>query len=160
MRKNKMILLAMMVLPWLSLPLLGKRSFKRFYPGALFISVWVAVESIVAKKRMWWRIYERIIPKVIGEMPFILGPFFVATLWIFKLTYGNFLKFFTTNAVLDVICAYPFAEVWEKVGVFKLKKLSHTMWYVFCISLAVIIYGFQKIVEKTIREPNGPGSKS
>jgi hypothetical protein len=60
---------------------------------------------------------------------------------------------------LDVICAYPFAEIWERVGVYKLKKLSHTMWYVFCISLAVIIYGFQKIVEKSIRETNGSASK-
>jgi hypothetical protein len=51
MRNNKMILLVMIVLPWLTVPFLGKLTIKRFYPGALFISVWVFFESIIAEKR-------------------------------------------------------------------------------------------------------------
>lgn len=54
--------------------------------------------------------------------------------------------------VVDAICAYPFAEIWEKVGVFKFKKLNHTIWYFICLSLAIIIYGYQNIVEKSINK--------
>lgn len=57
-----------------------------------------------------------------------------------------------TNIVIDAICAYPFAQLWEKVGVFKFKKLNHTIWYFICVSLAIIIYGYQYIVEKSINK--------
>ncbi|MBT2730472.1 hypothetical protein J7E63_26965 [Bacillus sp. ISL-75] len=159
-KNNKKVVfsLGMLFIPWLTVPFLGKKSFFRFLPVASFTNLFISMFSVIANKRKWWINKNPISPGLV-DFTYILGPFFVATLWIFKLTYGNFLKFFVTNAVLDVICAYPFAEIWERVGVFKLKKLSHTMWYVFCISLAVIIYGFQKLVEKSIRETKGPESK-
>jgi len=153
MRKNKMILLAMMVLPWLSLPLLGKRSFKRFYPGALFISVWVAVESIVAKKRMWWRIYERIIPKVIGEMPFILGPFFVGSLWILKFTFGNFFRYLFLNLLLDTFFAFPGVYILRKLGIASLVRLKPYQMVLLFMCKSVLMYGFQSKVNGLRKKP-------
>lgn len=75
MKYNKWILLVMMLVPWLSLPMLGKRNFKRYLPGAIFVIVWISVESIVAKRRAWWRFYEKLIPNVMGELPLLFGPF-------------------------------------------------------------------------------------
>lgn len=68
-----MYLLVMMILSWFTLPLLGKQSLKRFFPGALFICLFVAVESAIANKRRWWRVFERLNPNVMGEIPFIRG---------------------------------------------------------------------------------------
>lgn len=41
--------------------------------------------------------------------------------------------------------------MWENIGIFKLKKMNHTVWYVICVGFAIVIYGFQYIIEKTIR---------
>ena len=153
MRKNKMILFAMMVLPWLSLPLLGKLSFKRFYPGALFISVWVAVESIVAKKRMWWRIYERTIPQVIGEMPFILGPFFVGSLWILKFTFGNFFRYLFLNLLLDTFFAFPGVYILRKLGIASLVRLKPYQMVLLFMCKSVLMYGFQSKVNGLRKKP-------
>ena len=90
---------------------------------------------------LWRNLLNACFPRNVGGTP-ILGPYFVATLWIFKLTYGNISQYLIKNIVLDSISSYPFAEIWEKIGVFKLKKLSHTMWYFICVSFAIIIYGF------------------
>lgn len=40
----------MMILPWFSLPFIDKKSFKRYYPASIFISIIVWLESYIAKK--------------------------------------------------------------------------------------------------------------
>jgi hypothetical protein len=42
--------------------------------------------------------------------------------------------------------------MWEKAGVFKLKKLNHTIWYFICVGFAIVIYGFQYMIEKSIMQ--------
>jgi hypothetical protein len=49
-RYEKFVFIIMIVVPWLSAPFLGKKTFKRFTPGALFICIFVVIESLVAHK--------------------------------------------------------------------------------------------------------------
>lgn len=154
MRKNKMILLLMMLLPWLTVPFLGKRTIKRFYPGALFIFLWVAVESIVAKKRVWWRVYERLIPNVIGEMPFMLGPFFVGSLWILKWTFGNFTRYLFINLLFDILFAYPGMFILRKLGIASFVRLRPIQMVILFMSKSVIMYGIQNSVNRWRKKPN------
>jgi hypothetical protein len=51
---SKSMLLLMIILPWFTVPLLGKNSFKRFLPAGLFISLVVRIVNFIAKKRKWW----------------------------------------------------------------------------------------------------------
>lgn len=153
MRKNKMILLVMMILPWLSVPFIGRRAIKRFYPGALFIIVWVAVESIFAKKRVWWRIYEKLIPNVIGEMPFMVGPFFVGSLWILKFTFGNFMRYLYLNLFLDTLFAYPGMFILKKLGIASLVRLRPYQMVILFMSKSVLMYGFQNLVNQLRKKP-------
>ena len=37
------------------------------------------------------------------DFTYILGAFFVVTLWVFKLTYANFPKYLIANMVIDAI---------------------------------------------------------
>ncbi|WP_144548110.1 hypothetical protein [Bacillus sp. X1(2014)] len=62
--------------------------------------------------------------------------------------------------MLNVINAYPHAEMWEKAGVFKLKKLTHTRWYLICVGFAIVIYGYQHMIEKSIRKGFNPIAES
>jgi hypothetical protein len=141
--------LGMLIIPWLSAPFLGKKSFIRFLPVASFTNLFISVFSVMANKKKWWITKNPLTPGLV-DFTYILGPFFVVTIWIFKLTYGNFRKYFITNAVLDILCAYPLAEIWERMGIFKLKKLTHTRWYFIIFTLANIIYLYQYLIEKTI----------
>lgn len=156
--KKKAFSLGMLIIPWLTVPFMGKNSFFRFLPVACFTNLFISVLSLVANKKNWWKNKNPLSPGPI-DFTYILGPFFVATLWIFKLTYGNFPKYLITNMVLDAISSFPFSQIWEKVGVFKFKKVTHTMWYFISVSLAIIIYGFQYIIEKSIRQTNSSQSK-
>jgi hypothetical protein len=57
-----------------------------------------------------------------------------------------------TNMVLDLINAFPMPYIGSKVGVVKFIKMKNTAWYFICVSLAIIIYGFQYVVEQSIRK--------
>lgn len=50
LKYSRFLLLLMMILPWFSLPFIDKKSFKRYYPASLFISIVVWLESYIAKK--------------------------------------------------------------------------------------------------------------
>ncbi|MDQ6595524.1 hypothetical protein E2K98_25855 [Bacillus salipaludis] len=142
--------LAVLIFPWLTVPFMGIRSFLRFLPVASFTNLFLSVFSLICYKKKWWITKSPISPGPI-DFTFILGPFFVATLWIFKLTFGNFPKYLLTNMVLDVINAFPLPYIGKKFGVVKFIKMKHTTWYFICIFLSVIIYGFQYVVEQSIK---------
>ncbi|MDN3020165.1 hypothetical protein PH210_28895 [Paenibacillus sp. BSR1-1] len=156
--KKKAFSLAMLIIPWLTVPFMGKNSFFRFLPVASFTNLFISVFSLIANKKKWWITRNPLSPGFV-DFTYILGPYFVATLWIFKLTYGNFPKYLITNIVLNIIDAFPFAFIWEEVGIFKFKKMKHITWYFVCVFLAILIYGYQYIVEKTIRQTNRLKSK-
>jgi hypothetical protein len=153
MRKNKMILLAMMILPWLSMPFIGKRTFKRFYPGALFICIWVFFENIIAEKKAWWRFYESFGPKLMGIVPLIIGPFFVGSLWILKFTFGNFIRYFIVNFVIDMIFVFPGVFVLKKLGIASLVRLKSYQLLSIFLGKLIIMYGFQSLVNKLRKKP-------
>ncbi|MDN3017217.1 hypothetical protein PH210_13545 [Paenibacillus sp. BSR1-1] len=142
--------LATLILPWLTVPFMGKRSFFRFLPVASFVNLILSVFSLFCYKKKWWITKNPLSPGPI-DFTYILGPYFVATLWIFKLTFGNFPKYIMTNMVLDLINAFPLPYIGNKVGVVKFIKMKNSTWYFICVFLAIIIYGFQSVVEKSIK---------
>ncbi|MBQ4870723.1 hypothetical protein IHQ11_30495 [Priestia megaterium] len=147
--KKKTFSLAMIIIPWLTVPFMGKKSFLRFLPVASFINLFLSVFSLTANKKKWWINKNPLSPGFV-DFSYILGPYYVATLWIFKLTYGNFPKYLITNMMLDLVNAFPFGSIWEKVGIFKFQKMKHVTWYFICVGLSVFIYGFQYLVEQSI----------
>ncbi|MCQ6281595.1 hypothetical protein JN080_20595 [Bacillus sp. EB600] len=159
MDKKKIFSLAMLIAPWLTVPFMGKKPFFRFLPVASFVNLFLSIFSVIANKKRWWKNKNPLYSGVPIDFSFILGPFFVTTLWVFKLTYGSFLKYLITNAVLDAICAFPFYAINKKVGIFEFKKMTRSIWFFICVSLAIIIYGYQYIVEQTIKKANNSQSE-
>ncbi|MGJ7913256.1 hypothetical protein [Neobacillus sp. LXY-1] len=158
MKKKKVFSLAMIILPWLTILFMDKKSFLRYLPVASFVNLFISVFSVISNKRSWWVNKNPFSPGNV-DFSYILGPYFVATLWIFKLTFGNFPKYLITNVVLNTLNAFPMAYAWEKVGAFKFKKINHIGWYFICIILSIIIYGYQYLVEKTIVNQNKMNSE-
>lgn len=75
MKYSKSLLLLVMILPWFTVPILGKDAFKRFLPAGLFILIVLLIVNFIAKKRIWWWWDETLSPKMSGVIPFMWGPF-------------------------------------------------------------------------------------
>ncbi|MEW9050815.1 MAG: hypothetical protein AB2392_06635 [Neobacillus sp.] len=148
MEHKKRFLLAVIVLPWLTVPFLGKKAFKRFSLTALFICGMFGVQSVIAHKRGWWRVYPKLFPNMIGEFPFMIGPFFVGALWILKFTFGRFLRYTLLNLAVDYFHIYFFVAWLKRMGVASLIRLKNYQAYSLFTINAVLMYGFQMVVEK------------
>lgn len=149
-KKKMAFSLTTLIFPWLTVPFMGKRNFIRFLPVASFTNLILSVFSLISYRKKWWITNNPLSPGPI-DFTYILGPYFVATLWIFKLTFGNFPKYLMTNMLLDLINAFPLPYIGKKFGIVKFLKMKHSTWYFICVSLAVIIYGFQYFVEQSIK---------
>jgi len=147
-KQSKLFLIIMFILPWFSIPLLGKKTVKRFWPACLFIAIVVRLESIIAKKRRWWYFYEKIIPNTAGEFPLIWGPFFIGSMWILKFTYGKFWIYTITNFVIDTAFTFPFVSFLEKFRIASLIQLKKYQLSILFFIKSLLLYGFQSFKEK------------
>lgn len=130
---------------------MGNKSFVRFLPVATFINLFVGAFAVYADKKKWWKSKNPFFPNSPVDVSYMLGAYFIGTLWIFKLTYGSFIKYLLTNIIVNYVNAFPFANLTTKVGIFKFKKMKASVWLCITTFLAIIIYGYQYMVEKTIR---------
>lgn len=149
--KTKVLSVCTLVLPWLTAPFLGKRVFKQFTGVAIFTDVLWCIISVIANKKKWWKADPFILKKVPIDTPFVFGMYFITTLWVFKLTYGNFKKYFTLNAMIDFVLAFPIVNFYDKMGAFKLKKMQQFTFFLIVLSLAIIIYIYQNMIENVIK---------
>lgn len=148
MKNSKLFLVAMLVLPWFSVPLLGRNSFKRFLPASLIISLVVVVESYIARKRTWWWVYKNLFPKVIGEIPLIFGPFIVGSLWVLKLFYQKFSLYILVNSIIHTIFAFPGMNWFKKVGLGSTVRLKRYELMLLFFSKSLLLYWSQYMIEK------------
>ncbi|MFC4323105.1 hypothetical protein [Litchfieldia salsa] len=150
--KQWTINIVMIVLSWISLLFMGSKSMKRFLPASIFIVVFEALNVQIGKKRKWWIFYKKPNSYFSGEFPFNIGPFFAGTIWILKLTYGNFKRFLMLNAIVDGFFAFVIPKWLEKLKVGKLVRLNHFQFFLYMFYKAYILYGFQKMIENSRKE--------
>jgi hypothetical protein len=153
MKRYKLYLIAMLAVPWLSIPFLGIQAFKRFTPGALFISLFVAAESFVARQKVWWWFFKKLHPKLLGETSLIGGPFFIGSLWILKLTYGHFWRYLIVNLLMDSFFTYTLMDWFKRIGYVSLVRMKKYQLSLTFLVKSLLLYGFQYITEN-IRHKN------
>lgn len=148
--KRKALSFSILVIPWLTAPLLGNNSFVRFLPVSTFIGYIFSLLSEIADRRKWWKVKNAIFPNYRLDFSYLLGLYFITTIWVFKLTYGRFIKYLTLNVVLDYLLAFPIVKFFTKIGVFEFKKMRPKHFYIFSVVTAIVIYFYQLLVERTI----------
>lgn len=158
LRYKKTFLFIMMFLPFLSIPLIGKESFKRYMPAGIFSICIMGILDFFAEKRRWWLIDVKLHPKVPGIIPF-LGPFFIGAIWILNWTYGNFLRFKLLNLVVDSLFIYAFVKFLEKSGIASIVKLKEIHVSLLFFIQALLLYGFQYVKEKVTKKRFSVNSK-
>ncbi|XJZ27659.1 hypothetical protein ACF5W4_02085 [Bacillota bacterium Lsc_1132] len=144
MKFVKLYLAGMVLGSWLSFPFLGKQTIKRFFPAALFISLFVFGESFVARKRVWWWFYK------IGIAPLIAGPFFVGTMWILKFTYGTFFRYIAVNLLVHFLFVYVIVDWFKRIGYASIVRLKKGQLLILFIFKALILYVFQFCKEMSL----------
>ncbi|WP_257008237.1 hypothetical protein [Bacillus sp. FJAT-45350] len=148
---NKYILL-MTILPWLTFPLIGSKSLKKFLPGALFMCLYVFNEGRLGEKKKWWWFHFNVKPNVLGEIPLIIGPFFVGSLWILKYTFGKFKLYLLVNLLIDSVFTFFIMDWLKKIGYASLVRLTKVQLSVVFLIKSVLMYGFQALYDNTFRK--------
>lgn len=148
LKKYKQYLLGLLILPWLSVPLLGKKAFKQFSLSALFMCLFVVGESYVARKKVWWWFFKKLTPRTSGEFSLIWGPFFIGTLWILKMSYGKKLRYFILNLVVHLTFVYGILKWFKKIGYASLINLEKYQLVLIFTFKQILLYLFQMGVDK------------
>ncbi|WP_138419696.1 hypothetical protein [Aquibacillus sediminis] len=145
---QRLVNLTIVALAWLTIPLIGKRHIKRFFPVAFLIFLVELLTTLIGKKQKWWVFYNRPHSVLFGELPYLIGPFFVGSLWILKWTYGKFKTFLALNALVNALFAYPVATFAKRVKHYQLVRLSKFQFFLYYFSKAFLMYWFQYLLEK------------
>lgn len=146
MKSSKRILLAILILPWLTIPLLGKNALIRYAPSAIFICTFTKAIDVFGENKKWWRFYKGIPP--LNSMNFFnLGPYLVMSLWMLKYTFGKFPLYFFTNTILHILFLFPGLKFVARFKIFSLVKLTRLQYLAVNSLRAVLLYLFQMMIE-------------
>ncbi|MDR7236599.1 hypothetical protein J2Y02_001209 [Neobacillus drentensis] len=154
MKKPKLLLILLLVLPWLSFPILGRRTIIRFLPATIFISVISKILYAIGKKRRWWSFYTKVNPIISGDTAFVFGPFFLSALWILKLTYGRFPLFLIVNIIVHILFDVWGLKLLKQTRIVKLVKLNPFQHFLFLQFRALLLYSVQLLIEKIRKHKN------
>jgi hypothetical protein len=144
----KALLPAMMILSWLTIPLLGQKAIKRYLPASILMAFVVWLEGKLARKQKWWWYFIKIHPKVSGGFPLIWGPFLIGSIWILRLTYGKFKWFLLLNLFIDTIFIYKFIDTLKDLGIASLIRLKKYQLSILFFVKSLLLYGFQIILDR------------
>ncbi|WP_226678059.1 hypothetical protein [Mesobacillus jeotgali] len=140
--------LVLIFVPWLTVLFIGKRSFRRYCFAGVFIIVFEIINHMYGHKRNWWKFYNKRKSFLRDELPFSIGPYMPLSMWLLKISYGNFKKFVTLNAIADGIFAFFIINVLKKVKIVRLNKLNNFQFFLYLHYKAYLLYGFQYLFEK------------
>ncbi|RXT07067.1 hypothetical protein [Ammoniphilus sp. CFH 90114] len=143
--------LSIIIFPWLSLLFIGKRDFKRYSLAGIFIVIFEIFNHIYGHNRNWWKFYDGKKSFFKDELPFSIGPYLPLSMWLLKISYGNFKKFVLLNAMADGLFAYLFIDLFKKWKIISLNKLTHHQFFIYLHYKAYLLYGVQYLVEKSRR---------
>ncbi|WP_335871997.1 hypothetical protein [Bacillus sp. 2205SS5-2] len=155
MNSKKLLSLSILLIPWFTVPLIGRKTFTRYLPATTFVNLIISLVSVIAEKKKLWRVKNPIFAYTAVDFSFLLGLYFITTIWVFKLSYGNFKLYLVLNVLLDYILSFPLVRFFTKVGVFEFKKMRPKHFFTFSVFLAILIYWYQNIIENTIRSQDG-----
>jgi hypothetical protein len=147
MKNSKAFYIALLILPWLTVPLLGRNLFKKHLPAAIFMSTFTKAIDLFGEKKKWWRFYKGIPP--LDSMNFFnFGPYFVSSLWILKLTYRKFPIYIISNTILHICFIYlGGVKLVNRYKIFTLEKLTKFQYLIINFLRAILLYSFQYIID-------------
>jgi hypothetical protein len=147
MKKHRLLLLAILVTPWLTISLIGKKELRKYLPSVIFITLLTMTIDKFGKEKKWWRFYKGI--SFLNSMNiFMLGPYAVSSYWMLKATYGKFPLYLVSNLIMHTIFTFlGGVRLAEKFKIFKFVKISRLQYLLTTFLRALVLYGFQNIID-------------
>jgi hypothetical protein len=147
MKNSKLFLVAMLILPLLTLPLLGRNVLKKYLPAAIFICILTKILDTFGERNNWWRFYKGIPP--LDSMDMLnFGPYFVSSLWMLKMTYGKFPLYLIFNTILHILFIFLGLKYIKRLRILSLVKLTKFQYLAIDFIRALLLYVFQFLKEK------------
>jgi hypothetical protein len=141
-KSSKLLLISMLILSWLTLPLLGKNALKKYLPSGIFICFLTKFLDKFGERKKWWRFYKGISP--LDSMDFFnFGPYFATSVWMLKLFYGKFWVFLVSNTILQIVFIYFGLKYVKRLRILSLVFLTKFQYLVIDMFRAVLLYSFQ-----------------
>jgi hypothetical protein len=147
-KAQRILNIAMVLIAWSTIPLMGLQNLKRFLPVSILIGIVEGINALIGKRRRWWVFYNKPNSYFLNEFPFNIGVFLVVSLWLMKWSYGKFIQFILLNAIGNAFFAYPLAIFARKIKYFTLVRLNVLQFFFYFFSKAILFYGFQYLFEK------------
>lgn len=141
--------IGIIAIPWLTVLFLGKRNFKRFSFAAFSIFILELINHKIGQKLKWWSFYDKKKSFMTNELPFSIGPYMPISMWILKLSFGNFKKFLTLNAISDGIFAFYLINLLKKLRIIRLKRINNFQFFIYLFYKSFLLYGVQYWIENT-----------
>lgn len=139
---NQTILLAIFILSWLTLLFMKKADIKRFMPVGLFATVTSAIILEAGITFGWWVYPVKLYP--LQNVPYLYGPIPVATMWLFKFTYGRFWLYIGADFLLNLFYTLGFESYFlGNRGAIQFQNVSPMLDVFMTSALGVIIYAYQ-----------------
>ncbi len=151
-KRHKVFNLSIILIPWLSMLFLGKRSIKRYSVSSGLIGIFEILNRLYGHKRNWWKFYDKPKTFIRDELPFDVGPYVPLSMWILKFSYGNFKKFVLLNVFVNTIFAFLFMPLLKKIKIVRLHRLNYFQFFIYIHYKAYILYGIQYLFEKVKSE--------
>jgi len=143
MKHSKIFYIALLVLPWLTVPFLGRDSLKKYLPAAIFMSTFTKALDLFGEKKKWWRFYKGVLS--LDSMNFFnFGPYLLTSLWMLKMTYGKFPLYIISNLILHICFIFLGGiKLVDRYRIFTLDKLTKFQYLAIDVLRALLLYGFQ-----------------
>jgi len=140
--------LAIIFIPWMTLLFIGKRNFKRYSLAGIVIVVFEIMNHIYGHKRNWWKFYDKKKSFFKDELPFSIGPYMPLSMWLLKISYGNFKKFIILNVILDGLFAFVLIDILKRFKIISLNNINHIQFFIYLHFKAYLLYGVQNLYER------------
>lgn len=138
---NKVILWSILILPWLTLFFLKRREIKRYMPLALFtiVTASIIIESGITLGL--WSIRETVYP-LNQTISYVYGLAPVVAVWVFRYSYGSFLRFIALDSVFNIVFAFFFIPWLVQKGIGDVYVSEMTV-FLLAAALSFVLYAFQ-----------------
>ncbi|MDF2855086.1 MAG: hypothetical protein K0Q87_937 [Neobacillus sp.] len=147
-RRHLVFNLSIIMIPWLSLLLIGKRDMKRFSLSGVFIVIFEILNHLYGHKRKWWKFYDKRNSFIKDELPWSIGPYLPISMWLLKISYGNLKKFVVLNVIFDALFAFVFIDIFKKLKLVGLNNINNFQFFIYLHYKAYLLYGVQYLYEK------------
>jgi hypothetical protein len=153
MKNSKLLLAAMFILPWITIPFLCRQALKKYLPAAIFMGIFTKILNIIGERKKWWRFYEGTPP--LNSMDFFnFGPYFVTSLWMLKWTYKKFILYLISNTILHILFIFLGLKYIERFRIISLVKLTKFQYLAIDFFRALLLYAFQWMKDNLFTKQN------